>query len=106
MIFPGDLEREGWVALLRKPEFHNELRRVNVFVASYDGRDDGYCKEVFDFCKPRVIIVSDGGIKYTAQKPPYRQRTYELQCGVIRYAPRIRYVDWPMVSARIGIHCA
>jgi hypothetical protein len=49
-IFPGDVEREGWLQLLWNPSFVAELRGVNVFVASHHGRENGYCEEVLDLC--------------------------------------------------------
>lgn len=59
MILPGDLETEGWSNLLQSPEFQEKLRRVNLFVASNHGQENGYCREVFDYCHPEVIIVSN-----------------------------------------------
>ena len=59
VVFTGDLERAGWLKLLERKEFRDELKRVNVFIASHHGRDSGYCKEVFDYCKPALVIISD-----------------------------------------------
>jgi beta-lactamase superfamily II metal-dependent hydrolase len=59
MLLPGDLEETGWRALLRNPAFRAELGRVNVFMASHHGRRSGYCEEVFKYCKPQLIVVSD-----------------------------------------------
>jgi beta-lactamase superfamily II metal-dependent hydrolase len=59
MIFPSDLETEGWRALLKCNDFRDRLRRVNIFVASNHGREDGYCPEVFDYCRPELIIISN-----------------------------------------------
>lgn len=63
----GDLERDGWLALLQKPLVQESLKRVNVFVASHHGRDSGYCPEVFKYCKPSSIVISDGQIQYDTQ---------------------------------------
>ena len=38
MVFPGDLEKAGWENLLVNAEFVEELKTVNVFVASHHGR--------------------------------------------------------------------
>lgn len=59
IIFPGDLETEGWRALLQCSEFRDRLRRINIFVASNHGQEAGYCPEVFDSCKPELIIISN-----------------------------------------------
>ena len=63
----GDLERAGWLALLQKPQVQVLLRRVDVFVASHHGRESGYCPEVFDYCAPRLIVMSDGPIRHATQ---------------------------------------
>jgi beta-lactamase superfamily II metal-dependent hydrolase len=61
MILPSDLKTAGWQTLLRCDEFRERLRQVNIFVASNHGREDGYCPEVFDDCKPDLVIVSNEG---------------------------------------------
>ena len=67
-VFPGDLERAGWLPLLEDPHVQGLLRRVNVFIASHHGRESGYCKEVFDYCKPNLVVMSDGAIQYDTQR--------------------------------------
>ena len=57
--FPGDLQCDGWLELLRKDAFKAELRDVTVFMASHHGRDNGRCEQVFDFCSPLIAIISD-----------------------------------------------
>jgi beta-lactamase superfamily II metal-dependent hydrolase len=59
IVYPGDLERAGWIKLLENPEFKDELRKVNIFIASHHGRESGYCREVFAYCKPALVIISD-----------------------------------------------
>lgn len=69
IIFPGDLEKPGWKALLQDPEFVRELRDVNLFVASHHGRLNGYCPEVMALCPNiQAIIFSDEGIVYQTQE--------------------------------------
>lgn len=67
-VLPGDLERAGWLELLKVPQVQNLLGRVNVFVASHHGRASGYCREVFEYCKPSFVVFSDEVIKYETQK--------------------------------------
>ena len=71
ICFPGDLEEEGWLALLLKPAFRAALQRTTVFVASHHGRLSGYCPEVFNFCSPRVVVVSDKPIAHGTQDLDY-----------------------------------
>ena len=63
----GDLERAGWLDLLHIPQVQELLRRVDVFVASHHGRENGYCPEVFEYCRPRLVVISDGPIQNDTQ---------------------------------------
>ncbi|AOU96678.1 hypothetical protein BI364_00365 [Acidihalobacter yilgarnensis] len=67
-VLGGDLERPGWLRLLINPEIRALLSRVDVFVASHHGRESGYCAEVFNYCKPRLVVMSDGPIQYDTQR--------------------------------------
>jgi len=62
IIYPGDLEKEGWKELLKDSAFISNLRRVTIFIASHHGRENGYCEEVFNYCQPKIIIISDMGL--------------------------------------------
>ena len=67
-VFPGDLEKKGWLSLLQDKDFIAELADVNIFVAPHHGRENGYCQDVFDYCNPDVIIFSDSSIKHATQE--------------------------------------
>lgn len=67
-VLGGDIEKDGWVELLKNPEVQRLLKRVDVFVASHHGRENGYCREVFDYCYPSLIVMSDGPIKHGTQE--------------------------------------
>lgn len=68
ILFPGDLEVAGWQALLKNPAFCNALSTVNVLVASHHGRENGYCEDVFKYCSPNLIIISDRGKIHSTQE--------------------------------------
>lgn len=68
IVFPGDLTVAGWRSLLLREDFRQRLARVNIFVASHHGRENGYCSEVFRHCQPNVVIVSDDSIQYDTQR--------------------------------------
>lgn len=69
IIFPGDLEKQGWLALLQDPAFVRELRGVTLFVASHHGRVNGYCPEVMALCpNVQAVIVSDKKKGYQTQE--------------------------------------
>lgn len=68
IVIPGDLEKSGWQTLLKNKRFCQELRETNCFIASHHGRENGFCEDVFSYCKPKIIIFSDDSIKYGTQE--------------------------------------
>lgn len=88
-VLPGDLEKAGWLKLLESQSFRDWLTRVNVFVASHHGRENGYCPEVFDYCTPGVIIFSDSSIKHATQE---MADTYANHANGINFNGETRYV--------------
>jgi len=79
IVFPGDVEKAGWQALLKNRSFVQNLATVNFFVAAHHGRDSGYCPEVFDYCKPELVIISDEAIQYDTQDVDYNQHVSGVQ---------------------------
>lgn len=77
MLFPGDLEKEGWRALLRRPDFRAELAGTDVLMASHHGRESGYCEDVFQYFQPSCVVISDKPIVHATQQtvPDYRKVT-------------------------------
>ena len=73
IVFPGDLTAPAWRAFLLNPRFRALLGVTNIFVASHHGRRDGYCPDVFDVCRPAVIVISDKSIMYETQTVDYGQ---------------------------------
>ena len=70
-LFPGDLERRGWVKLLAKnTAFWNAVKTTDVLIASHHGRENGICEEMFDIvgCKPQIVVISDDYHQYDTQK--------------------------------------
>ena len=88
LVIPGDLEEAGWKRLLKNNEFRKQLRKVNVFLASHHGRENGYCAEVFEICKPVVVIFSDSSIKHSTQE---MASTYANHASGITYRGKKRY---------------
>lgn len=60
MMFPGDLEKTGWRALLLDPAFRAELAGTDVLMASHHGRENGFCEDVFEHLKPRCVACLGG----------------------------------------------
>jgi len=67
ILFPGDLEEAGWRDLLGRPTFRDHLASTTILVASHHGRESGYLEEVFDYCRPRAVVMSDKGIIHETQ---------------------------------------
>ena len=82
ILFPGDLEVDGWLALLSREDFRAELVGIDILVASHHGRQNGYCQEVFDYCSPRAVIMSDKSIQHDTQ---LMAQTYRNQ--IVKYHP-------------------
>lgn len=59
ILFPGDLERVGWLKLLENKYFVEEIHKTTILVASHHGRQSGYCAEIFENWGPRAVVVSD-----------------------------------------------
>ena len=83
IVFPGDLAREGWLSLLIREDFRAELRDIDILVASHHGREDGYCEEVFDWCAPSAVVISDKEMVHGTQEmvPTYRNHIEQHHPG-------------------------
>lgn len=68
ILFGGDLERAGWRRLLEIPGFRARLATTQVYVASHHGRENGCCAEVFELCRPELVIFSDARKDYATQE--------------------------------------
>lgn len=71
IVFQGDIERAGWLVMLERADFRQYLSQVNVFVASHHGRENGYCEEVFQYCRPETVVISDKSIQHDTQEHCY-----------------------------------
>jgi beta-lactamase superfamily II metal-dependent hydrolase len=99
-IFPGDMERAGWLQLLRDTAFVAELRGVNVFTASHHGRENGYCEEVMKLCPNiKAVIISDQKMGYQSQETVDR---YRAHAWGFNYNGEIRRV---LTTRRDGYMC-
>jgi beta-lactamase superfamily II metal-dependent hydrolase len=87
ILFPGDLEKAGWLALLNNPEFRSELSNTDILVASHHGHQNGYCKRVFEVCHPQAVVMSDKSIVHDTQ---LMAQTYHNE--VMRHHPNGVYV--------------
>lgn len=104
LIFPGDLEEQGWLKLMEKESFVEWLGKVDIFVASHHGRESGYCDKVFAVCKPKLTIVSDKELVDTSVSDKY----YKVSKGITVRNPieegKTRYVLTTRTDGVISIN--
>lgn len=67
IVFPGDLQKEGWEKFLQNSNFRECLKKTHILVASHHGRIDGYCEKIFDYCSPHIVTISDKAIEHETQ---------------------------------------
>lgn len=93
ILFPGDLEKAGWRALLQRSDFRAELADIDILVASHHGRENGFCEEVFDYCVPSAVVISDKPVAHQTQQtvPDYR-RVVREQGVRVRTTSKDRHV--------------
>lgn len=85
LCITGDLENEGWEAMLRhKPDVKAWLTRTKIFIASHHGRNNGYHSEVFQYCRPECIIISDKSVVHgTQENMSTIYGTHTLDTGIV-----------------------
>ena len=68
VMFTGDLEKPGFVALLKNEDFKRALKSTNVYIASHHGRESGCCEEVAALLtNVYYVIISDKGYEHETQ---------------------------------------
>lgn len=69
VMFPGDLEKDGFLELLKNDSFKQALRETNIFIASHHGRENGCCDEIAAYLQSVFyVVISDKGYQYDTQK--------------------------------------
>jgi len=93
ICIPGDLTAKAWEKLLLKEERVRRLLEItNIFVASHHGREDGYNEEVFNYCRPECIILSDKEIEHGTQEGMVEKYRSKVLDGGIIFNSKIRKV--------------
>ena len=63
VIFPGDIEPNGWSKLW--PKIKTKIENLvnnstyRILIAPHHGRESGFCQEMFEALRPSFCIVSD-----------------------------------------------
>lgn len=99
LMFPGDLQKEGWEAFLENPQFINCLKRTKILLASHHGRENGYSEPVFNYCRPDVIIISDKSIEHETQD----HDLYSSHASGLNFSGNIRKVLTTRSDGKITI---
>jgi beta-lactamase superfamily II metal-dependent hydrolase len=104
IVIPGDLEREGWLSLLRRNDFCQCLRETTILIASHHGRNAGYCEEVFDYCQPHIVLLSDKNIVHDSQEHDYAKHASGVQWpdGTMRYVLTTRRDGHIQIEKEVG----
>ncbi|XAT59571.1 hypothetical protein GN278_01245 [Rhodobacteraceae bacterium Araon29] len=77
IVFPGDMEKAGWQALLSNPAFRRDLSDVTLFVASHHGRENGLSHPALSLCQSiQAVIISDQHLGYQSQETVAEYRKY------------------------------
>ena len=71
IIIPGDIETVGWNALLEKEEFLKAIENTTILIASHHGRESGFSKNIFEYFRPDITIISDGKYNDTSATERY-----------------------------------
>jgi hypothetical protein len=67
VLFGGDMEGEGWDALLENTDLARHLPFVRVYVAAHHGRENGKSERLFRNMQPDLVLVSDGPVQHLTQ---------------------------------------
>lgn len=75
ILLSGDNGPSSWQYLLNNHYFRDDLREVDVFLASHHGRRSGYYDQIFKFFNPKLTIISDGRSQETSITDIYNSHT-------------------------------
>lgn len=75
ILLSGDNGPSSWQYLLNNHYFRDDLREVDIFLASHHGRSSGYYDQIFKFFNPKLTIISDGRSQETSITDIYNSHT-------------------------------
>lgn len=99
IMFPGDLETAGWQEFLKDKNFLNCLYRTKILIASHHGRESGYCEEIFQYCHPHFVIISDKSVVHDTQD----HDLYSEHCLGLNFGGTLRKVLTTRSDGKITI---
>lgn len=75
ILLSGDNGPSSWQYLLNNHYFRDDLKNVDIFLASHHGRKSGYYDQIFKFFSPKLTIISDGRLGETSITDIYNSHT-------------------------------
>jgi len=75
ILLSGDNGPSSWQYLLDNHYFRDDLRNVDIFLASHHGRKSGFYDQIFKFFTPKLTIISDGHSQETSITDIYNSHT-------------------------------
>ena len=75
ILLSGDNGPSAWQYLLNNHYFRDDLRNIDIFLASHHGRMSGYYNQIFKFFNPKLTIISDGRSQDTSITDIYNSHT-------------------------------
>jgi len=88
LCIPGDLENRSWDLMLAKADVQAWLQQTDIFMAPHHGRENGYNTNIFDYCQPSCIILSDKNIVHETQEKMTDLYAKHVREDGIIYTPR------------------
>ena len=60
VVLPGDNDEESWQELLGRSSFKQAIEGTDILVAPHHGMQSGYCRDLFKYIRPKLVIISNG----------------------------------------------
>jgi beta-lactamase superfamily II metal-dependent hydrolase len=60
VVLPGDNDEESWQELLGQSSFKQAIEGMDILIAPHHGVESGYCKDLFEYVRPKLVIISNG----------------------------------------------
>jgi hypothetical protein len=87
LCVPGDLEQQSWALMLSKADVRDWLKKTTIYVASHHGRENGYHSDIFKYCSPECIVMSDKAIVHSTQESMSAIYGKHVQQDGVNYTP-------------------
>lgn len=87
LCIPGDLENRSWELMMQKADVRTWLKKTTIYVASHHGRENGYHEDIFQYCTPECIVISDKAMMHSTQTSMSTVYGKHVQGNGISYTP-------------------